>query len=347
MKGPERLLDDALSCLDGNGGDGVVVAKLAADASTRTYYRIQAAGHQSVILMRLGADPLKSDEVVDGERPARMPFLDVAAYLEAGGLPVPAVLATDLARGAVLLEDLGDLTIERALSVGADKGDMYLRAVEMLADMQAWAEHHPDLSCVAFRRQFGAGLLRWELNHFDEWLLSAWAGAKPTAAERAELETFYDRVTAGLVALRQGFVHRDFQSRNLMVQDGRLRLIDFQDALMGPYLYDLVALLRDSYVEFAPNEVEAISRHFLQARAARGLWTPAFEELMQGFHLQALQRKLKDAGRFVYIDRVRKNPKFLPNIPRSLGYARDAMEQLSGMDGVREILARYLPTHFG
>lgn len=346
-KRSDGLLDAALACLDGEGGDGVSVVALAADASTRTYYRVRVSGAATAILMRTGADPLKSDEVVDGEQPARMPFLDVAAYLSAGGLPVPAVLAVDLPRNAVLLEDLGDTTLEKALASGADKAALYRRAVGVMVEMQAWAAGHPDPDCIAFRREFGHGLLRWELTHFDEWLLTAWAGACPTPAERVELDAFYDRVTAALVGLPQGFVHRDFQSRNLMVQGERLRLIDFQDALLGPYLYDLVALLRDSYVEFSPAEVEAVARAFLAAREARGLWTPSFNELMRGFHLQALQRKLKDAGRFVYIDRVRGNPKFLPNIPRSLGYAREAIEQLPDMDRVREILARYLPRHFG
>lgn len=347
LQNPNELLDAALSCLEGQVLGGVSVVALAADASTRSYYRVTTPDAVTAILMRTGADPLKSDEVVDGERPARMPFLDVAAYLEAGGLPVPRVLGTDLSRNAVLLEDLGDSTLERALAAGADKVALYRKAIVVMADMQAWAAGHPDPDCIAFRREFGEKLLRWELAHFDEWLLMAWAGARPTSAERGELDAFYDRITAALAALPQGFVHRDFQSRNLMVQGDRLRLIDFQDALLGPYLYDLVALLRDSYVAFTPAEVEAIAREFLAARVARGLWTPSFDDLMLGFNLQALQRKLKDAGRFVYIDRVRGNPKFLPNIPRSLAYAREALERLDGMHRVQEILARYLPRHFG
>lgn len=344
---PNPRIDQALAALDEGLFGGVQVTPLAADASTRTYYRVVDHRGLSTVLMRMAADPLKSDEVVDGERPTRMPFLDIAAYLAAGGLPVPGVLEVDLGRSAILLEDLGDVTLERALATGQDKAALYLQAVELLARMQAWADGHPDPGCVAFRRHFGEGLLRWELAHFDEWLLQAWAGVSPAAGERVELDRFYDQLTARVAALPRGFVHRDYQSRNLMVQDGGLRLIDFQDALQGPYLYDLVALLRDSYVAFRPHEVETLCGRYLDARRRVGLWTPSFGDLMQGFHLQALQRKLKDAGRFVYIDRVRKNPKFLPNIPRSLAYAREALERLEGMEAVREILAKYLPEHFG
>lgn len=324
-------------------GDGLPVAMLAADASNRTYYRISEPGRPTVVAMRLADDPLKSEEVVDGERPDRMPFLDVAEFLHRGGLPVPEILHVDLDNRLILLEDLGDLTVERALARGWDKASLYGAAVELAADLHAWADRASGSDCVAFRRHFGAGLLRWELEHFQEWGLVARTGQTPTPSEQAVLNAFYEDVVGRLVALPQGFVHRDFQSRNLMVQDGRLRLIDFQDALMGPYLYDLVALLRDSYVAFDPAEVKGLLGRYREARAARSLWTPTQDELEAGFYLQALQRKLKDAGRFVYIDRVKKNPKFLPNIPRSLRYVREAFDGLPEYSAAREVLARYCP----
>jgi len=341
------LLTDVLEALEGRAREGLKVTPLAADASARSYARVEADGEPPMVLMLLADDPLKSEEVVDGERPKQMPFLEVGEYLARGGMPVPAVMHVDLSRRSILLEDLGDVTIERALAAGADKAALYHAAIELLADLQAWGEKAPDPGCVAFRRRFGEGLLRWELDHFDEWLLREWTGRTPTAAEKAVLDAFYDEVVRRLVALPTGLVHRDFQSRNLMVQGRRLRLIDFQDALVGPYLYDLVALLRDSYVAFDREEAAGIRRHFREARIARGLWVPGPGVLDDHFFLQAMQRKLKDAGRFVYIDRVKKNPKFLPNIPRSLAYAREAIERFPEFGQAREVLARYLPQHFG
>ena len=341
------LLTAALDGLAGTARDGVRVAPMVGEASARSYVRIEADGMAPVVLMMLADDPLKSEEVVDGERPRRMPFLEVGEYLARGGMPVPAVLHVDLPRRAILLEDLGDVTVERALAAGEDKAALYHAAIELLADMQAWGERSPDHECVAFRRRFGEGLLRWEMDHFDEWLLRTWTGRTPTAGEKAVLDAFYDEVVRRLVALPSGLVHRDYQSRNLMVQDGRLRLIDFQDALAGPYMYDLVALLRDSYVAFEPEEAAGIRRHFREARLARGLWVPSAADLDDHFFLGAMQRKMKDAGRFVYIDRVKKNPKFLPNIPRSLAYAREALERFPEFGAAREVLAGFLPQHFG
>jgi len=298
-------------------------------------------------VMKMADDPLKSDEVVDGERPDTVPFLDVGEYLARGGLPVPGVSFVDLDAGIIVLEDLGNMTVERALAFGSKKAVLYRDAVDIMVRMQAWAQSNPDPGCIAFKRRFGKDLLRWELEHFHEWGLLAWTGLTPTPGEKDELYAFYDGVVERLTGLPQGFVHRDFQSRNLMVQGDHLRLIDFQDALQGPYLYDLVALLRDSYVTFSVEEVAENQQIFREARADAGLWVPPAEELKEAFQIQALQRKLKDAGRFVYIDRVKGNPKFLGNIDQSLAYAREALERFPEFTPARKILAKYLPDHFG
>lgn len=328
-----------------DGGEVAGVTRLPGDASSRTYYRVIRDG-RTLIAMRLANDPLKSDEVVDGDRPRTVPFLEVGAWLRRGGVPVPEVLHADLDAGVVLLEDLGDRTVERALAEGEDKATLYRMAVRLMAVVHAHAARDPDPDCICFRRRFGEGLLRWELEHFYEWGLVAFTGRTPTPAERGVLDAFFSDVVRRLCGLPQGFVHRDFQSRNLMLHGGRLRLIDFQDALLGPYVYDLVSLLRDSYVAFTRDEVLAIQRVFLEERAARGLYAPDPAALMDDFQWQALQRKLKDAGRFVYLDRVKGNPKFLPNIPRSLAYAREALDHLGGYEAAREVLARHLPEHF-
>lgn len=332
------LLDAALKVRDRGAHGEVSVTPLPGDASSRRYYRIAWGSGSTCIWMALADDPLKSDEVVDGDRPTTMPFLEVGAYLRRGGVPVPEVLHVDLDRRAILLEDLGDRTLERDLQQGGDKGSLYRRAVDLLADMHAWAARAPDPACIAFRRRFGSGLLTWEVEHFETWLLREWAGVQPSPVEARVLEDFRRDLVGRLVGLPQGFVHRDYQSRNLMVTSEGLRLIDFQDALQGPWVYDLVALLRDSYVPFTPEEASTIRRCYLDARRDRGLPTPGEEEAEEAFHLQALQRKLKDAGRFVYIDRVRGNPKFLPNIPRSLAYVREALDHLPQYRDFRTLL---------
>jgi N-acetylmuramate 1-kinase len=117
-------------------------------------------------------------------------------------------------------------------------------------------------------------------------------------------------------------------------------VIDFQDAFIGPAPYDLVALLCDSYVAISP----ALQREMLERYAhRRGYSEPQFQALVHGFRLIAVQRKLKDAGRFVFIDRVRGDPDFLPYFRRSLQYAERALSELPELSELRTLLHRHMP----
>ena len=115
-------------------------------------------------------------------------------------------------------------------------------------------------------------------------------------------------------------------------------MIDFQDALAGPYIYDLVALLRDSYILIPDPILFSLLRRYHESGLAAGLFSFSFEELQSHFDLVTLHRKAKDAGRFVYIDRVKGNPDFLKHIPDSVGYVIDALERLPGFGELAELL---------
>jgi aminoglycoside/choline kinase family phosphotransferase len=120
-------------------------------------------------------------------------------------------------------------------------------------------------------------------------------------------------------------------------------VIDFQDALLGPRQYDLVALLRDSYVELEPAFVEAMLRRYLDRLAAEGGPRLEYGPFREVFDLLTIQRKLKDAGRFVFIDRVKGNPGFLVSIPASLRYVREAFARRDDLAELHEVLARHVP----
>ncbi|HEX9290297.1 MAG TPA: phosphotransferase, partial [Anaeromyxobacteraceae bacterium] len=212
-----------------------------------------------------------------------------------------------------------------------------------LARLRAAAERAPG-GCIAFTRSFDRDLYRWELDHFREWLLEAWKGARLSAEERAVVEREFDRVAGALDAEPKGFTHRDYQSRNLMVlPSGEQAVIDFQDALLGPRQYDLVALLRDSYVELPPELVDALLRRYLERLEAAGGPRLAYDPFRELFDLLTVQRKLKDAGRFVFIDRVKKNPGFLVSIPASLRYVREAFARRPDLAELQAVLGKHVP----
>ncbi len=313
----------------------VSVTPMPGGASTRSYLRVTTGERTAIAMFVPDAAP---EEITNGApTSARWPFLEVHELLLSRGVRVPVVLGESCSEGLLLIEDLGDETLAAFLERAPErKVEVYKVAVTDLARAQNALESLPEGSVVA-GRAFDEKLLRWELDHFREWGLEARDRALP-AGERAELDAAFDRLAQRIAAWPQGFVHRDYQSRNLMVLDHGSTLdlvwIDFQDALLGPRVYDLVALLNDSYQSF--------DRAFVEARlddyaAARGLDARGREALGREFDVVTVQRKLKDAGRFIFIDQVKKNPAFLQYFEPSLAKVRGALERLSDEPDMRLI----------
>ncbi len=326
------------------------MTSLPQDASNRRYHRVVCGPDMSparLMIMELPDDALASDEVTAGDAPVELPFLNLQRYMADAGLPVPEIYLDAVSDGAVLLEDLGDESfVSRIEKVSAEAMEAwYGAAVDLMVHMHDRMWPVPE-GCLASTRAFDYDLLRWELDHYREWGAEARNGRTLDPDLRSILDRVFNDLANEIDALPPGFVHRDYQSRNLMVTGDApvfqsLTIIDFQDALVGPRVYDLVALLNDSYVD-VPREMQTriISRYAV----ARGI-DP--EELEREFDLVTIQRKLKDGGRFVFIDQVKGNPKFLPFIETSFRRVRSALERLPGHDDLGAILAKVDPENFG
>jgi len=332
----------AVTRATGKDASGWPVRRMAGHASLRSYWRVGTPPDSRVVMVM--PENARSEEATSGAAPTEDPFVNVQRYLKRTGVRVPAIDAFFAQDGLMVLEDLGDEMLETRLLAGDPAEPLYEAAVDLLARLRARAELDPDPGCVAFQRTFDRLLYRWELDHFREWLLEAWKGSALSPTERPVVEHRFDEIAEALAAEPLGFTHRDYQSRNLMVlPGGEQAVIDFQDALLGPRQYDLVALLRDSYVELPPELVARMLARYLARFEAEG--GPRLDPagFRATFDLVTVQRKLKDAGRFVFIDRVKGNPGFLPAIPASLRYVREAFARLPDLEGLREILSRHVP----
>mgnify|MGYP001818179458 CR=1 FL=1 len=336
-------LDRALERFYGRPTPAYDAIKLKGDASTRSYFRVRVdaptAGRPAeLIVMQLPEDAFGSDEGGAQPESQRLPFLEVAELLRDKGLPTPEVYVEDLGNRVILLEDLGDTTFEQQLqrTPRQDWAQWYGRAIDLLAELHERCAELPAGS-IASRRRFDRALLDWELDHFREWGLQAPFGPLGEG-DAATLHGAFEHIAGAIEAMPYGFVHRDYQSKNLMVRpSGELVLIDFQDALQGPRVYDLVALLCDSYVALDAG----LQRAMVERYAALRRIDPV--RLLQEFHWVTLHRKLKDAGRFVYIDRVRKNPDFLRWYPQSLVYVGRAAAELPAAEALLRLLRERIP----
>jgi N-acetylmuramate 1-kinase len=339
---PEERLYELVRRATGRDLSGRPVVRLAGHASLRTYWRVGEPADGSVVVMVVPSSA-GSEEIGKGGTSGPAPFVDVAGYLERIGVRVPQIHGWSQDEGWVVLEDLGDEMMVDHIDAGEPVEPLYAAAIDQLARMRVTADLRPDPACIAFSRAFDGDLYRWELGHFVEWGLEA-RGLELSPAERDVVRRHFEAIVRRLEAEPRGFTHRDYQSRNLMVlPDGSLAVIDFQDALMGPREYDLVALLRDSYVQLDQGFLDVMIRRYVDAVAALGGPVLDFGHVREVFDVLTVQRKLKDAGRFVFIDRVKGNPSFLPFVPRALSKVREAFARRPDFAELQEVLGAYVP----
>lgn len=315
--------------------------KLHGDASYRTYYRAILENGKTYIVMQMPKGRASASEEITNFKGVHLelPFINVDRFLKKVNLPVPCVYHYSEVDHVMIIEDLGDDIMARFVE-GADADTQlqwYKNAVELLVRMQELAGSDGSDKCIAHKRSFDATLLNWEFDHFLEYGVAARLGKPMEANDLAIFNEETRRITSQIQNMEYGFTHRDFQSRNIIVKDGALFLIDFQDALMGPYAYDLVALTRDSYVKLPADVLEKLLHRYCD------LSNRDYSNVRRDYDIITVQRKLKDVGRFVYIDRIKGNPNFLQYIPASLDYVKEALSRLPEHKKLFGVLKKYIP----
>jgi aminoglycoside/choline kinase family phosphotransferase len=310
------------------GATPLSVVEMPGGASTRRFFRVKLDAERTSVAMFV-PEAGKPDEIAKvDERGRRWPFLEVRDLLEANGVAVPKVLGDACHQGFLLVEDLGDDTLARYLEAEPDRRErLYQLAVQDLSRAQDALTTLPTDSIVT-QRAFDYDLLRWEIDHFREWALEARHVAL-SPSEREVFDRAADHIARAIASWPRGFVHRDYQSRNLMVRGGRggerLVWIDFQDALLGPRVYDLVALLNDSYQTF---DDAFVSARLDEYATHRGLGAAERAAVGREFDLVTVQRKLKDAGRFVFIEHKKGDSSYLKFVAPTIDKARRALARL-------------------
>lgn len=260
------------------------------------------------------------------------PFLARQAELSAAAIRVPAVFAHDATLGLTLLEDLGSQELTPLLDDAATAKAWYLRAIANLVTIQSRLAH-------VQLPQFDAAFQRREIEICREWYLGVHLAQTLDDKQLAVWERSVALIVARNVTQTHVFMHRDYHSRNLMVADGELALLDFQDAVSGPVSYDLVSLLRDAYISWDEGFVLDLAiRYWEQARAA-GVSVPEdFSEFYTAFEWQGLQRHLKVLGLFARLNHRDGKSRYLADIPRVFDYVRSVCQRYSELTPLGRLL---------
>jgi N-acetylmuramate 1-kinase len=255
-------------------------------------------------------------------------------------VPIPAVLghADDL--GILALQDLGDVTLQAHLGAAspAEHAALYRQAVALIATLQRRGADLASSEYLPYGIAFDVEKLAWELDFFTKHFLEAYRGVTLAPDQRDALRAEFAVLVKTLADEPRVLCHRDYHSRNLMLHESQLYMIDFQDARMGPDTYDLVSLLRDSYMDLPEQTVDELLAYFL---ALKGL-TGSEQEFRDRFDIMALQRNLKALGTFGYQTTGRRNPVYIQYIPRTLKYVRDNLDNQPRFARMHDLLATHV-----
>ena len=271
------------------------------DASFRQYYRIK---HNGLTFIIMDAPP---------EREDCRPYINVSDMLLQGGLNVPRIINSDLEKGFLLLTDLGETLYLDILS-DDNVDELYHDAIEALLKIQGnvQAQGLPP---------FDTKLLQNEMDLFGDWLLDKHLDLVLDKTEHESLRKIFSLLVSNAQQQPQCFVHRDYHSRNLLwSEENNPGILDFQDAVCGPLVYDLVSLLKDCYIKWPRERIIGWIEHFY-ARCTIG--NVELEDFIRWFDLMGVQRQLKASGIFARLWHRDGKPGYLKDIPRTLSYISD------------------------
>ncbi len=286
---------------------------LTGDASFRRYFRV------NFLVDQTGVAAEKSLIVMDAPPPREdcRPFLSISEMLADHGVRVPKVIASDVKQGFIILEDFGDVVLSQVLNAG-NADDIYKQAITQLIELQ----QTPPLERYPLPAYSEIKLVD-EMCLFDEWFLRRFLKLIPSEEEQLLLMQSFDFLANQAVRQPQVVVHRDYHCRNLMVLEGRqeLGVIDFQDAVIGPITYDIVSLLRDAYVQWPAEQVQALLKVYWERQSASGRFGEiSFSDIKKWFDWMGAQRHLKVLGIFARLNFRDGKDGYLKDLPLVLFY---------------------------
>lgn len=326
----ENWLDQQLPELFAEQGWGAVPAatltSASSDASFRRYFRWQGAGRSLIVM---DAPPPQED---------CRPFVKVAHLLAEARLNVPQILAADLERGFLLLNDLGRQTYLEVIN--AENADaLFVDAMQALLAFQ-------QLPMATPLPSYDDALLRRELQLFPEWYVQRHLQIELNEQQQAQWQRVSQLLIDSALAQPKVLVHRDFMPRNLMLSEPNPGVLDFQDAVYGPVTYDITCLFKDAFLSWPEARVRGwLEQYWQQARAAGVPVQAECEDFLRASDLMGVQRHLKVIGIFARICHRDGKPKYVGDVPRFFSYIEAVIARRPELAELGELLASLSQVH--
>lgn len=284
------------------------VIQLAGDASARRYFRI-VKDEKSWVLMCW--EPFNA---------AEYPFISVQQHFLSCGIQVPQIIAIGEKLGVLLLDDLGDLTLERKFWEQSQPESSELFYHKTIDELIKIHDKTLDSSVrsTAHTTKFDTAKFLWEMNYAKEHLLLGLLKIKMNDATTNQLEKLFIHFCALLDSEPKVICHRDFHSRNIMIRRDKVYVIDFQDARLGPVQYDLVSLFKDSYVDITDEYAKKMLSYYLENSKLKQSSKFDLNHFNKVYELQTLQRCFKACGSFASFMNMRQDKRYLKYLTPTL-----------------------------
>jgi aminoglycoside/choline kinase family phosphotransferase len=320
------------------GGGIFVIRPLSGGASVRRYYKITFREksyfpRREIILMQIPSNHLEIAE----------DYLNISYYLRRHHIPPPRIFEIRREKGWIFMDIATGQPLNLLLREKPDQLEsFYSDLVNFLLTIQKRARYEEH--CPAFQRFFDAKKYQYEFQfHVHQQLIQNYFNYNLNFAESHVFDAFADEISHHLDSHQPVFVHRDFQSSNIFYDEANqempFQLIDFQDARSGSLTYDLVSLLWDSYVLLSQDLRERLVGYFYEKnKAVQNRYS--FSDYLKNIDYTVIQRKLHDAGAFVYTSWLLGNNRFLNYIPGAIDMALQIMHKYQQFDAITNLFSK-------
>ena len=304
------------------------IAPASTDASFRRYFRVFVDNQNTYIAV--DAPPEYEDSVK---------FVKIASLMQAMGVIVPKIIATNLQEGFLLIGDLGKETMLNSIHRRETKAqEFYGEAIEILFKIQTNGSSH-----VEGLPLYSKELLMDEMRLFVDWFCLRHLKIGPEIIDDYGFEEIFEQLSVYALDQNQVFVHRDFHSRNiLMSEKGEMGVVDFQDAVRGPITYDLVSLLKDCYISLPSSKIDHWVDYYFARLMDLELIDKSHQEFKLEFDLMGVQRHLKAIGIFSRLKYRDGKDSYILDIPRTINYVYTTAKNHPFLDPLYQFIHQYV-----
>jgi aminoglycoside/choline kinase family phosphotransferase len=306
--------------------DSVQIAPLEKGGSDRKFYRICMGSENPLILVKYSI-----------QKEENCHYVAIAQFLDANGINVPRIYFHDPVEGLIWMEDLGEIDLwEHRDKPWPQLRELYRGALDQALLLHSRAHHSPLRTRLQLQKEFNAELYLWEQNYFLENCLERYFKVPADIVDLHRRSTPLQKIAIDLAVLPRVFVHRDFQSQNIMVRAGAAWLIDFQGLRPGLAQYDLASLLYDPYVALTEPQRDELLDNYIAQSIDAGIPVPA--DFRRIFDLCAMQRLMQALGAYGFLGLVKERLNFLDHIKPALASLKLVLTRIPDLENLRVLL---------